>query len=104
RIQASGGLSDTDIEKMVKDAEAHAAEDKERPALVEAKNHGEALVHSTERSLAEYGSKVSAADKSAIEAAVADLKSALEGEDTEAIKAKTAALSQASMKLGEAMY
>ncbi len=104
RIQASGGLSEADIEKMVKDAEAHAAEDKEKRALVEARNHGEALVHSTEKSLADYGSKVSAADKSAIETAVADLKTALAGEDVEAIKAKTAAVAQASMKLGEAMY
>ncbi len=104
RIQASGGLSDTDIEKMVKDAEAHAAEDKERRALVESRNHGEALVHSTEKSLADFGAKVSAADKSAIEAAIAELKTALAGEDVEAIKAKTNALAQASMKLGEAMY
>jgi molecular chaperone DnaK len=104
RIQASGGLSEGDIDKMVKDAEAHAAEDKERKALVEAKNHAEALVHSTERSLKEYGSKVSAADKSAIEAAVAELKTAMEGEDAEAIREKTAALAQVSMKLGEAMY
>ena len=104
RIQASGGLSDADIEKMVKDAEAHAAEDKKRRELVEARNQGEALVHSTEKSLAEYGDKVSAADKSAIETAIADLKTALEGEDVEAIKAKTSALAQASMKLGEAMY
>ncbi len=104
RIQASGGLSDADIDKMVKDAEAHAAEDKEKRALVEARNHGEALVHSTEKSLADYGDKVSAADKSAIETAVAELKSAMEGEDVEAIQAKTKALAQASMKLGEAMY
>jgi molecular chaperone DnaK len=104
RIQASGGLSEADIEKMVKDAEAHAAEDKERRALVEAKNHAEALVHSTEKSLKDYGAKVSAADKSAIEAAVVALKSALEGEDTEAIKEKTNELAQAAMKLGEAMY
>jgi len=104
RIQASGGLSDADIDKMVKDAEAHAAEDKERRALVEARNHGEALIHSTEKSLGEFGAKVSAADKSAIEAAVADLKSALEGENVEAIQQKTNALAQASMKLGEAMY
>ena len=89
---------------MVKDAEAHAAEDKERKAVVEAKNHGEALIHSTEKSLADYGSKVSAADKSAIEAAIAALKTELEGEDAEGIKAKTTALAQASMKLGEAMY
>jgi molecular chaperone DnaK len=104
RIQASGGLSESDIDKMVKDAEAHAAEDKERRALVEARNHGEALVHSTEKSLADFGAKVSAADKSAIEAAVGELKTALAGENVETIKAKTNALAQASMKLGEAMY
>jgi len=104
RIQASGGLSEADIDKMVKDAEAHAAEDKERRALVEAKNHGEALVHSSEKSLKDYGDKVSAADKSAIEAAIAELKEAVSGEDVEAIKQKTEALAQASMKLGEAMY
>ncbi len=104
RIQASGGLNDADIEKMVKDAEAHAEEDKKRRALVEARNHGEAMVHSTERTLAEHGAKVSAADKSVVEAAVADLKTALAGEDVEAIQAKTNALAQASMKIGEAMY
>jgi molecular chaperone DnaK len=104
RIQASGGLSDADIEKMVKDAESHAEEDKKRRAVVEAKNHGEALIHSTEKSLNDYGDKVSAADKSAIEAAVASLKSALEGDDAEAITAKTNELAQAAMKLGEAMY
>ncbi|MEX0853560.1 MAG: molecular chaperone DnaK [Bauldia sp.] len=104
RIQASGGLSEADIDKMVKDAEAHAAEDKVRRALVEAKNHGEALVHSTEKSLKDYGDKVSQADKSAIEAAVAGLKTTMEGDDAEAIKDKTSALAQAAMKLGEAMY
>ncbi|HWJ72670.1 MAG TPA: molecular chaperone DnaK [Kaistia sp.] len=104
RIQASGGLSDADIEKMVKDAEAHAAEDKKRRAVVEAKNQGEALVHSTEKSLADYGSKISAADKSAIETAIADVKTALEGDDAEAIQQKVGALAQVSMKLGEAMY
>jgi len=104
RIQASGGLSDADIEKMVKDAEAHSAEDKERRALVEAKNQGEALVHSTDKSLKDYGDKVSAADKTAIETALADLKSALEGDNADAVKEKTNALAQASMKLGEAMY
>ncbi|MBZ9938069.1 molecular chaperone DnaK [Mesorhizobium sp. BR1-1-16] len=104
RIQASGGLSDADIEKMVKDAEAHAAEDKKRRAVVEAKNQGEALVHSTEKSLADYGSKISAADKSAIETAIADVKTALEGDDAEAIQEKVGALAQVSMKLGEAMY
>ncbi|MYZ47611.1 molecular chaperone DnaK [Propylenella binzhouense] len=104
RIQASGGLSDAEIEKMVQDAEAHAEDDKKRRALVEAKNQAEALVHSTEKALAEYGDKVGAAEKSAIEAAIADLKSATEGEDADAIQAKTQALAQASMKLGEAMY
>ena len=104
RIQASGGLSDADIDKMVKDAESHAAEDKERRALVDAKNQGEAMVHSAEKSLVDYGEKVSVADKSAIETAVVGLKTALEGEDVEAIKAKTNDLVQASMKLGEAMY
>ena len=104
RIQASGGLSDAEIEKMVKDAEAHAEEDKERRALVEARNQAEALVHSTEKAIAEYGDKVGEADKSAIEAAVADLKSALAGEDVSDIQAKSQAVAQASMKLGEAMY
>ncbi len=104
RIQASGGLSDADIDKMVKDAEANAAEDKQRRETVDAKNQAEAMIHSAEKSLVDYGDKVSAADKSAIEGAVAALKTALEGEDVEAIKAKTNELVQASMKLGEAMY
>ncbi len=104
RIQASGGLSEGDIEKMVKDAEAHAEEDKKRKAAVEAKNHGEALVHSTEKALAEHGSKIGDAERSAIENAMADLKEALKGDDSAAIQAKTNALAQASMKLGEAMY
>jgi molecular chaperone DnaK len=89
---------------MVKDAEAHAAEDKQRKELVEAKNHAEALVHSTQKSLAEIGDKVSAADKSAVETAIADLKSVMEGEDAEAIKSKTNGLAQVAMKLGEALY
>jgi molecular chaperone DnaK len=104
RIQASGGLSETDIQKMVKDAEAHAEEDKKRKAQVEAKNHAEALVHSTEKTLAEHGGKVGDAERRAIENAMADLKEALKGDDAEAITAKTNALAQASMKLGEAMY
>jgi molecular chaperone DnaK len=104
RIQASGGLSDSDIDKMVKDAELHAAEDKKRRELVDAKNQGEAMIHSAEKSVAEHGDKVSEADKSAITAAVASLKTALEGEDVEQIKARTNELVQASMKLGEAMY
>jgi molecular chaperone DnaK len=104
RIQASGGLSDDEVENMVKDAESHADEDKKRKELVEAKNHGEALIHSTEKSVAEHGDKVSDADKSAITTAVDELKSALEGENTEDITAKTNTLAQAAMKLGEAIY
>jgi molecular chaperone DnaK len=104
RIQASGGLSEADIEKMVKDAEAHAEEDKKRKAAVEAKNQGEALVHSTEKALSEHGNKIGEGDRTAIENAMADLKEALKGDDPEAIKAKTNTLAQASMKLGEAMY
>jgi molecular chaperone DnaK len=104
RIQASGGLTEADINRMVKEAEAHADEDKKRRELVEIKNQGEALVHSTERMLKDYGDKVPAGDKSLVETAVAELKTALQGEDRDAIKAKTDALAQASMKLGEAMY
>jgi len=104
RIQASGGLSEADIEKMVKDAEANAAEDKKRREAVDAKNHADALVHSTEKALAEHGSKIPEGDRRAIEDAVSDLKEALKGDDAEAIKAKTNTLAQASMKLGEAMY
>jgi molecular chaperone DnaK len=104
RIQASGGLSEADIQKMVKDAEANAAEDKKRREAVDAKNHADALVHSTEKALAEHGSKIEESERRAIEDAVSDLKEALKGEDAEAIKAKTSTLAQASMKLGEAMY
>src|ERR1700710_387161 len=104
RIQASGGLSEADIQKMVKDAEANAAEDKKRRAAVDAKNHADALVHSTEKALAEHGSKVEESERRAIEDAVSDLKEALKGDDAEAITAKTNTLAQTSMKLGEAMY
>ncbi|WP_029012451.1 molecular chaperone DnaK [Niveispirillum irakense] len=104
RIQASGGLSDADIDKMVKDAEAHAADDKKRKELVEARNHADGLIHSTERTLSENGDKVDAADKTAVEAAIADLKGVMGSEDAAEIKAKTDALAQASMKLGEALY
>ncbi len=104
RIQASGGLSDAEIEKMVKDAEANAAEDKKRKDLVEAKNQAEGLIHSTTRQLAEMGEKVSEADKSAAESAMADVKAAIEAGDAAEITAKTTALAQAAMKLGEAMY
>src|SRR6202045_2127452 len=104
RIQASGGLSESDIQKMVKDAEAHAEDDKRRRALVEARNHAESLVHTTEKTLAEHGAKVGETERRAIETALADLKEALKGTDAEAIAAKTNVLAQASMKLGEAMY
>ncbi|ALV26541.1 molecular chaperone DnaK [Pannonibacter sp. Q-1] len=104
RIQASGGLSDADIEKMVKDAEAHADEDKKRRELVEARNQGESLMHSTEKSLKDYGDKVSADDKASIESAIAALKTALTTEDVADIQSKTQALAEVSMKLGEAMY
>jgi molecular chaperone DnaK len=89
---------------MVKEAESHAEEDKKRRELVEVRNQAEALIHSTERMLADLGDKVSAEDKTAVESAAADLKTAAEGEDVEAIKQKIDALGQASMKLGEAMY
>jgi molecular chaperone DnaK len=104
RIQASGGLSESDIQRMVKDAESHAEEDKKRKAEVEAKNHAEALVHATEKALTEHGAKVGEGERRAIENAMADLKEALKGNDAGAITAKTNALAQASMKLGEAMY
>jgi len=104
RIQASGGLSDADIERMVKEAETHAEEDKKRRELVEMKNQGEALVHSTEKMLKDFGDKVPAADKGVVETALADLKSALQGEDKDLIKQKVDAMAQASMKLGEALY
>jgi len=104
RIQASGGLSDSDIDRMVKEAESHAEDDKKRRELVEARNQAEALIHSTEKMLADFGDKVSDEDKSAVEAAAAEVKTVAEGEDVEAIKQKLDALAQTSMKLGEAMY
>ena len=104
RIQASGGLSDADIEKMIKDAEANADSDKARRELVETRNQAEALVHSSEKSLKEFGDKVSEPDRNAITDAIAGLKTAAEGEDVEDIKAKTQVLMDASMKLGQAMY
>ena len=104
RIQASGGLSDADIQKMVEEAESHAAEDKKRREVVEAKNQGDALIHSTEKAMSEHGDKVGPEEKTAIEAGIAALKTALSGDDAEDIKEKTNTLAQASMKLGEAMY
>jgi molecular chaperone DnaK len=104
RIQASGGLSEADIERMVKEAEAHAAEDKKRRELAEARNQADALVHTTEKSLKDYGDKIGEADRTAIENAISDLKEALKSDEAETIKAKAQTLAQASMKLGEAMY
>jgi molecular chaperone DnaK len=104
RIQANGGLSDADIDRMVKEAEANKAEDEKRKAAIDAKNQADAVIHSTEKALAEHGDKVSSDEKAAIESALADLKGVVEGGDAEAISAKTQTLIQASMKLGEAMY
>jgi len=104
RIQASGGLSGDDIERMVNEAEEHAGEDKVRRELIDTRNQADGVMHATEKALGEYGDKVSADDKAAIEAAVADLRAVLESENVEEIKAKTDALQQVSMKLGEAMY
>ncbi len=104
RIEASGGLSDDDIEQMVQDAEANAEEDKAKREAVEVKNQAEGLIHQTEKTLGEVGDKISDEEKAGIEAAIAELKTALEGDDIEDIKAKTETLGQASMKLGEALY
>jgi molecular chaperone DnaK len=104
RIQASGGLSDADINQMVQDAERFAEEDKRRRAGAEAKNQAESLIHSTERSLAEHGEKVSPEVKSEIETAIAEARTAVEGGDPDAMNQKTQALTQAAMKLGQAMY
>jgi molecular chaperone DnaK len=103
-IKASGGLSDADIEKMVKDAETNAEADKAKRAAVEAKNQAESLLHSAEKSLKDYGDKVSADDRAAIETAISDLKSSIEAGDANDMKAKSERLSEVSMKLGEAMY
>jgi len=104
RIQASGGLSDNDIEKMVQEAEQFAEEDKKRRASAEAKNQAESLIHTTEQQLREHGDKVDASVKTEIETALAEAKTAVEGNDAEQMTQKTQALAQAAMKLGEAMY
>jgi len=104
RIQASGGLSKDDINKMVKDAEAHAEEDKKRREQVETKNQAEALIHASEKTLKDNADKIPAESKQAIENAIADLKGVLGGEDLGQIRSKTEALAQASMKAGEALY
>lgn len=104
RIQASGGLSDADIEKMIKDAESHAEEDKQKRSLIEARNHAESLLHSTARSLADLGDSVPADDKEKVEKAMEDLKAVVQSENKDDIEKKTTALMQASMKLGEMAY
>ncbi|HXA71340.1 MAG TPA: molecular chaperone DnaK [Stellaceae bacterium] len=104
RVQASGGLSQADIEKMVKDAEVHAEEDKKRRELIDAKNHAESAIHMAEKALKDGGEKVPAAERQAVEAAVAELKTVSSGEDLAAIKAKTQALLQAAQRIGEALY
>ena len=104
RIQASGGLSDDDIDQMVKDAESNADNDKKKRETVEARNQAESVMHSVETSLDELGDDVPEDEKSTIETAMSDLKTALEGDDGDDIKSKVEALSQASMKLGEIAY
>ena len=104
RIQASGGLSEEDIEKMVSEAEEFAAEDQKRRAQVEARNQADSLIHSTEKSLSEHGDSLSGEDRAAIDAAIAELRTTLEGDDADAIQSKTEALALASQKLGEALY
>jgi molecular chaperone DnaK len=104
RIQASGGLSEADIQRMVREAEANADADKKRRELVEARNQTEGLIHQVERNLKEYEGKVAPADKIEAESAIAAARSALEGTDLAALKAATDRLSQVAMKIGEAMY
>jgi molecular chaperone DnaK len=104
RIQASGGLSETDIQRMVKEAEANADADKQRRETVETRNHAESLVHQVEKNLADHGDKLGAQEKGEAESAIAAAKSALEGSDADALKQATERLSQAAMKIGEAMY
>jgi molecular chaperone DnaK len=104
RIQASGGLTEAEIQQMMRDAQEHASEDKMRRELVETRNRAEAAAHDIEKNLKEHGDKLGAADRSAIEASIADVREALKGEDADVIKSKTDAMLQASMKMGEAMY
>ncbi|MDW8341529.1 MAG: molecular chaperone DnaK [Geminicoccaceae bacterium] len=104
RIQASGGLTEAEIQRMIKEAQEHAEEDRRRRELIDARNHADSLIYSTEKSLREYGDKVGAQEREAIERAIADLKAVLDGEDTAEIKRRTDALARAAMKLGEAMY
>ena len=104
QIQASGGLSDEEINKMVKDAEANKESDKKKRESVDVRNQADTIIHSTEKNLKEHGSKISETEKKAIETSISDLRNALKGSDTEELKKKTQSLIQASMKLGEAVY
>ena len=104
QIQASGGLSDDEINKMVKDAEANKESDKKKRETVDVRNQADTIIHTTEKQLKEHGSKISEADKKAIETGISDLRNALKGTNTEEVKNKTQALVQSSMKLGEAVY
>ena len=104
QIQASGGLSEDEIKKMVKDAEANKESDKKKRETVDARNQADTIIHATEKNLKEHGSKINESEKKAIETAISDLRNALKGTDTEEVKKKTQTLIQASMKLGEAVY
>jgi len=104
QIQASGGLSDEEINKMVKDAEVNKESDKKKRETVDVRNQAETIIHTTEKQLKEHGSKISDTDKKAIETGISDLRNALKGTDTEDVKKKTQTLVQSSMKLGEAVY
>ena len=104
RIEASSGLNEAEIEKMVKEAEAHAEEDRRERERIDARNEADSLIYSTEKSLKEVGDKISAGEKSAVENAVKELKDVMEGKDTELIKQKTEALKQASYRLSEELY
>ena len=104
QIQASGGLSEEEINKMVKEAEANKEADKKKRETVDVRNQADTIIHTTEKNLKEHGSKISDADKKAIETGISDLRNALKGTDTEEVKKKTQALVQSSMKLGEAIY
>src|SRR5690606_21714631 len=104
RIQASGGLSDTDIQQMVQDAEKFAEDDKKRRETAEIRNNADSLVHATEKQIEEHGDKIDATLKGEVEAAIAEAKTALEGDDAETIKAKAQALTDVAMKMGQAIY
>jgi molecular chaperone DnaK len=104
RIQASGGLNEAEIERMVKEAEEHAEEDRKRKEQIEARNHADSLIYTTEKSLKEHGDKLGAGDRQAIENAISDLRGVLDSADAATLRSKTENLAQLAMKLGEAMY